>query len=138
MVNFIDIDPSEIDTSRAGRRGRVSYPIVKMFMERNVKVSKIDPESLGDKNPQYLRSVLQTYINNHKMPIKLFSAGGDLHMMRLDLNNDGTPDPTWNNGTASLQTTEGAAGHLRDQEATKLDANEVAKRFLEEKSNTTK
>lgn len=138
MVNFIDIDPSEIDTSRAGRRGRVSYPIIKGFMERNVKVSMIDPESLGDKNPQYLRSVLQTYINNHNMPIKIFSANGDLHLMRLDLLNDGTPDPNYGKGTSALKPTEGAAGHLRDEIAVPLDASEVAKRFEQEKAQTLK
>lgn len=134
MVNFIDIDPSEIDTSRSGRRGRVSYPIIKGFMERNVKVSKLDPESLGDKNPQYLRSVLTSYIKTHNMPIKLFAAGGDLHLMRLDLNNGGTPIVGYKN---EERATEGAAGHLRDQTPVPLDASEVAKRFEEDKHKTT-
>lgn len=133
MVNFIPIDPKDIDTSRSGRRGRVSYPIIKGFMEQNVKVVKIDPDSLGDKNPQYLRSVLTTYINNHNMPIKIFQAGGDLHLMRLDLNNDGTPIEGYN---PEERATEGAAGHERNMEPTPLDAAEVAKRFEEDKTKS--
>lgn len=26
MVNFVQVDPADLDTSRLGRRGRVSYP----------------------------------------------------------------------------------------------------------------
>lgn len=132
MVNFIPIDPKDIDTSRSGRRGRVSYPIIKGFMESMHKVVKIDPESLGDKNPQYLRSVLTTYINNHNMPIKIFAAGGDLHLMRLDIDNEGKPIEGWNEEKA----TEGAAGHLRNEPAAPLTAGEVAKRFEEDKKKS--
>lgn len=134
MVKFIDIDPKDIDTSRSGRRGRVSYPIIKGFMERNVKVSKLDLTGLN-KNPAYLRSVLTSYINTHNMPIKLFSAGGDLHLMRLDLDNDGKPIEGYN---GEEKTTEGAAGHERHMNPAPLDANEVAKRFAEEKGQSTK
>ena len=71
MVKFVDIDPKDIDTSRMGRRGRVSYPILKGFMERQRKVCKLDLTGF-DKNPTYLRSVLSAYITSHKMPIKVF------------------------------------------------------------------
>lgn len=134
MVKFIDVDPASIDTSRSGRRGRVSYPIIKGFMERNVKVSILDLTGL-DKNPVYMRSVLNAYINSHKLPIKIFQAGGELHLMRLDLNNDGTPDPTYK---PDEKTTEGAAGHERDLAPAPLNAAEVAKRFEQEKGLTTK
>ena len=33
MVKFIDIDPDEIPRFSEGRRGRVSYPILKSFLE---------------------------------------------------------------------------------------------------------
>ena len=133
MVMFIDIDPKDIDTTRSGRRGRVSYPIIKGFMERNSKVSKLDLTGLN-KNPTYLRSVLQAYVTSHQMPIKIFSANGELHLMRLDLNNDGEQIP-WEFG---LTATEGAAGHERDMEVVPLDAVEVTKRFKKEKGQTAK
>ncbi len=80
MVKFIDIDPKDIDTTRSGRRGRVSYPILKAFMERNSKVSQLDLTGLH-KNPAYLRAVLGAYIKSHNMPIRVFSADGVLHLM---------------------------------------------------------
>lgn len=135
MVKLIPMDPAEIDTSRSGRRGRVSYPIIKSFMEQNVKVVKLDLTGLN-KNPQYLRTVLTSYIKNHNMPIKIFSAAGDLCLMRLDLNNDGSPKEDWQSNNEL--TTEGAAGHERNMEPVAIDATEVAKRFNQEKGDTTK
>lgn len=133
MVKFVDIDPADIDTSRTGRRGRVSYPILKAFMERQTKVSKLDLTGLN-KNPQYLRSVLQSYIKSHKMPIKVFSANGDLHLMRLDLDNDNNPIE-WEPG---LVATEGAEGAEADVQPVPLTDVEVSKRFKQERGQTTK
>ncbi len=134
MVKFVDINPKDIDTARIGRRGRVSYPILKAFLERNTKVCKLDLTGL-DKNPTYLRSVLDAYAKNHKMPIKVFSANGEIHLMRLDLDNDNKIIKDWD---ASLETTEGAAGLERDLEPVAIDATEVTKRGKQEKGKTTK
>ena len=134
MVKFVDIDPADIDTSRSGRRGRVSYPIIKAFMERNSKVSQLDLTGLN-KNPTYLRSVLTAYVRSHNMPIKIFAADGILHMMRLDLENDGTPIEGW---TPEMLTTEGNAGLERDLEARPLTGAEVAARYEKEKGLSTK
>lgn len=133
MVKFIDIDPKDIDTARMGRRGRVSYPIIKAFLERDTKVSKLDLTGF-DKNPTYLRSVLSAYVKSHSLPITIFAAGGELHMMRLDLDNNNKPIK-WvpENGA-----TEGASGHERDMEATPITASEVRKRSKQEKKKTTK
>ena len=64
MVKFIDIDPKDVDTTRLGRRGRISYPILKAFMERNSKISKLDCSGLTQ-NRTYLRSVLSAYQDIH-------------------------------------------------------------------------
>ena len=133
MVKFVDIDPKDIDTSRMGRRGRVSYPILKGFMERQRKVCKLDLTGF-DKNPTYLRSVLSAYITSHKMPIKVFSANGELHLMRLDLDNDNEPIE-W---SPNMQTTEGAEGAERDATPEPLDAAAVTKNAPKERKKTTK
>ena len=133
MVKFVDIDPSEIDTERLGRRGRVSYPILKAFMERNVKLSKLDLTGFA-KNPTYLRSVLNAYVKNHNMPIKIFSAGGDIHLMRLDLDNE-HKSIHWEPG---MDTTEGAEGSMRDDPAEPITAKTVRRRAAKEKGKTTK
>lgn len=134
MVKFVDIDPKDIDTSRSGRRGRVSYPILKAFLERNSKVSKLDLTGLH-KNPAYLRSVLHSYARSHNMPIKIFSAGGDLHLMRLDIDNDGNPIEGWQD---QLEASEGSAGLERDLEPAPINGAEVKKRFAKEKGQSTK
>jgi len=134
MVKFVEVNPAEIETERLGRRGRVSYPLIKSFMEANIKVAKLDLTGF-DKNPTYLRAVLSAYVKSHSLPIKIFSAQGALHLMRLDLNNDGSVNPEY---AAEMATTEGAAGHLRDLEPVPLDGAEVAKRFAEEKGLITK
>ncbi len=133
MVKFVDVDPKDVDTSRYSRRGRVSYPILKAFLERNVKMSKLDLTGL-DKEPTYLRAVLAAYIKNHKMPIHIFSAGGEIHLMRLDLDNDGNKIE-W---SPEMMTTEGSMGHERDMESAPIDATEVEKRGAKEKGKTTK
>ncbi len=133
MVKFVDIDPKDIDTQRLGRRGRVSYPIIKAFMERNTKLSKLDLTGM-DKNPTYLRSVLGAYIKTHDLPIRVFSAAGDLHLMRLDLDNDHKPIP-W---APEDETTEGALGHEKDAVPEPINKKTVAARSKEEKGRTTK
>lgn len=152
MVMFTQVDPADLNTDRLGRRGRVSYPILKAFMEANIKCAKPNIDELG-KNPAYLRSVLTSYINSHNLPIKLFSAGGVLHLMRTDLDNDGKPIEDPNRTPMGMKSkldvttaptveverpTEGAAGHLRDIEARPIDAAEVAARFSVEKGLMTK
>jgi hypothetical protein len=134
MVKFVAVDPADIPTERLGRRGRVSYPLIKSFMEMNIKVAKLDPEGLN-KNQAYLRSVLGAYIKSHSLPIKIFAAGGDLHLMRLDLNNDNTPIPDYQ---PEMATTEGASGHQANMEAQPITAATVAERAAEERPRTTK
>ena len=82
MVKFVDLDPKYVNA-----RGRVSEPIIKAFMDRSVKLVKLD---LSDdaKGAMYYRAILSAYVKAHNMPIKVFTDHGDVHMMRLDLNDD--------------------------------------------------
>lgn len=133
MVQFHEVDPREIDTSRLGRRGRVSYPLIKAFMEANIKCAKLQIDDL-DKKPEYLRSVLTAYIRNHNLPIKMFSAQGDLYMMRLDIDNDGNPIEGWDEEKPS----ERGAGAMRHEEPRPITPDEVKVRFKNEKGQSTK
>ena len=134
MVKFVAVDPSTIGTDRLGRRGRVSYPLIKGFLEANIKLAKLDLAGL-EKNPEYLRSVLNSYIKNHKLPVKIFSAQGEMYLMRLDIDNDGKPIENWQ---AQETATEGAAGLLRNVPAMPITAAEVDRRFNAEKGQVTK
>lgn len=131
MVNLIPVDPSQVGTrNREGRRGRVSYPIIKSFMELNIVVVKIDPASTT-KNPAYLRSLLTSYVRSHQLPIRIFSQEGALHLARLDIDANGNIDPNWRPPTEDETTSEGAAGDRRDMEARPLDMAEVERRAEE-------
>ena len=135
MVKLVEVNVADIPTERLGRRGRVSYPLIKSFMESNMRCAKLDLTGFA-KNPAYLRSVLGSYINTHKLPIKLFAANGDLHMLRLDLDAKGaqiewTPDEEGG-------PTDGNPGLKRDEEPIMLDSIEIERRFETEKHKTTK
>lgn len=134
MVKLIPVDPADVPTERSGRRGRVSYPIIKNFLEMNQKMCKLDLTGL-DKNPAYLRSVLYSYIKSHNLPIKVFSADGELHLMRLDLDNEGNLIEGWE---AKESTTDGHSGSLVDEIPVEITVNEVSKRYTKEKGATTK
>jgi len=103
-------------------------------MEANLKMAKLDLTGL-EKNPEYLRSVLNSYIKNHKLPIKIFSAQGEMYLMRLDIDNDGKLIENWQ---AQEVATEGAAGLMRHTPAVPITSEEVAKRFNAEKNQVTK
>lgn len=132
MVKLVEVNVADIPTERLGRRGRVSYPLIKSFMESNMRCAKLDLTGFA-KNPAYLRSVLASYITTHKMPIKLFAAGGDLHMLRLDLDAKGQP----NGWTPEERATEGGGSH-RDEAPIELTTVEIERRFNEEQNKTTK
>lgn len=129
MVKFVDIDPAEIDTSRGGRRGRVTYPIIKAFLEREVKVSMLDLSD-SPRTPNSMRAGLDNYVKGHKLPIKVFTAGGQVHLMRLDLDNDNNKIP-WQPEDGDTSDPDNLA-HL---EATPLNAKSVKKRAKENKDS---
>ena len=135
MVKLIEVDAADIPTDRQGRRGRVSYPLLKSFLESKIRIAKIDLTGL-EKNPAYLRSVLYSYVRTHKLPIKIFSANGDLHLMRLDMDAKGKVDANWK--PEEETPTEGNAGALRGVAAIPIDAIEVERRFKQEAPKTTK
>ena len=127
MVQFEQVDPSEIDNLRAPHRGRVSYPILKGFLETGFFLAKIDRTGL-QQSTQSLYSSLGAYIRSHDMPIKLFQRQGDMHLMRLDIDEEGKEIPNWKE-TRDIDT---------EFAATPINSEEVAKRYEEEKGQTTK
>jgi len=133
MVKFIDVDPKDINTNREGRRGRVSYPILKTFLETRKKCVIIDRTGM-QQSFQALYSMLGSYIKSHNLPIKLFSSRGDLYLMRLDIDDEGKEIPDWKKSA----TTEGVEATEEHLEARPINIEEVAKRAAEEKDKVTK
>jgi len=92
MVKFEDVDPEMLDQVERGwqRRGRVSWPILKMFLETKKFMVKLDITDTQRKSSS-LYSSLNTYIKNHDLKVKVLSIKGDLYLKRTDIDKDGNP-----------------------------------------------
>ncbi len=94
MVRLIEVNPADIETHRSGRRGRVAYPILKQFLEVNKICVKLDLTGVQQSvNGMY--SSLRSYVISHKMPIRIFRAGGEIHLMRRDMDAKGKFIKNW-------------------------------------------
>jgi hypothetical protein len=127
MVKFVQVDPQEIDNLRQPHRGRVSYPILKGFLETDLFLAKLDRTGV-QQSLQNLYTTLASYIRSHDMPIKLFRRAGEVYLMRLDIDEDGNEIPNWKKVRDIDPTIEPRA----------IDSEEVKRRFDEEKDQTTK
>lgn len=127
-MKFIQVDAEEIPNIRQGRRGRVSYPIIKGFLETGYFLSELDLTGV-QQSQTALRSSITAYISSHDIPIKVFSRTGKLYMMRLDIDENGDPIENWQ---------QNQDGDSATATAVPIDPKEVAKRFAEEKGQTTK
>ena len=93
-MKFIDVDPSEIDNIRDSRRGRVSYPMLKSFLETGKFLVMLDLTGV-QQSKQSLSSSLTAYIRSHNLPIKMFQRRGNMYLMRLDIDDKGNQIPDW-------------------------------------------
>lgn len=93
-MKLIPVDPKDIPNLRDSRRGRVSYPLLKSFLESNIYCARVDRQGI-QQNPQNLMTSLGSYIRSHNMPIKLFRREGEIYFMRLDVDENGNSDPNW-------------------------------------------
>lgn len=133
MVQFVDVDPEDIPNVREGRRGRVSYPILKSFLETGKYVAMLDRTGM-QQSFQSLYSSLTAYIRSHNLPIKIFSRRNQIYLMRLDIDADGNPIENWQD----VATTEGHLATEVDLPPVEITSEEVAKRFEQERKQVTK
>lgn len=97
------VNPNEIENVTSGSRGRISYPIIKMFMESNSPCSKLDRGGM-QQSLLSLSSSIGAYIRNHGLPIKLIQRKGEIYLLRLDINADGSPNPEYKPGVGGQFT----------------------------------
>ena len=62
-------------------RGRVSYPICKMFLESGHKAAVLNIEH---KNIQILAQVLRSYVKNHELPMEVLVRAKKLILTRVE------------------------------------------------------
>ena len=94
MVKFKEVKPENINNIRSEHRGRVSYPILRGFLETNIFLAELDPTGIQG-NISALASSLNAYIRTHDLPIKLFRRKGIVYLMRLDIDETGEKIPNW-------------------------------------------
>ena len=94
MARFVQIDPKDFPADRDAKRGRVYYPLIKEFMETGFPVGRLDRTGLKQ-SPYQLYAGLTHHIKAHQLPIKVVTRGGEIHMIRLDVDAEGNIDPNW-------------------------------------------
>jgi hypothetical protein len=127
---FIQIDPESVDNARETRRGRVYYPMLKAFMETGFPVGQLNRTQVKGRSPQLLYAGLGHHIKAHDLPIKLIQRRGEILLLRLDLNADGSPNPEWK-GSLNIEDVD-------DSEIKVIDAKEVAARLEDEGADVTR
>lgn len=93
-MKLVDVNPEEIPNFREGRRGRVSFPILKMFLESGKYVAMLDRTGI-DRTLNSLQAGLSGYVKAHNLPIKIMTRNGQIYLLRLDINEDGSPNEEW-------------------------------------------
>jgi hypothetical protein len=140
MVKFIDVDPNEVPNFRESRRGRVSYPILKSFLETGKPLVQLDRTGV-QQSLQSLSSSLGAYIRNHELPVKLFQRRGEIYLMRTDIDEGGSVSPV---GIDSFSRKVDPVGKAPEEllrvadEIPEVDDVEVEARFGVEKNLSTK
>lgn len=93
-MKFKQIDPSEIDNSREGTRGRVSYPYLKAFLETGYYASEVDLSD-SQRKAASLFVLLKSYADNHDLPVKVMMRRNRLYLIRLDVDEKGNKISDW-------------------------------------------
>jgi hypothetical protein len=139
MVKFIDVDPSEISNFVGGRRGRVSYPILKSFLETGKTLVKLDRTGI-QQNLQSLTSSLNAYVKSHNLPVKIFQRQGELYLARTDTDEAGKAQEINLDVVPRYVEPVGQAPQelLEAEDIPDVDGSEVARRFEKEKGQVTK
>src|SRR5262245_63970414 len=87
-MQFIPVAPEDIPNFKESHRGRVSYPILKSFLETQMLVAQLDRTGMQN-SMMALTSCLNSYIKNHNLPVRVFQRSGELYLMRTDVDDDG-------------------------------------------------
>ncbi len=140
MVKFVEVDPDEVPNFRESHRGRVSYPILKSFLETGMTLVKLDRTGV-QQSLQSLNSSLGAYVRNHELPVKIFNRMGEIYLMRTDTGEDGKAAPVDIHKFNKNKTPVGVAPDELKVDIESLpgvDDDEVDKRFATEKGQVTK
>jgi hypothetical protein len=136
MVKFVDVDPDEVNV-REAHRGRVSYPILKAFLETGAAIKQLDRTGM-QQGLMALSSSLGAYIRSHELPIRIMQRKGEIILVRTDLDEHGNPDPAHNNikNIRRQPVPAGKYDGADDENEDISDAATIADDFAEEDEDT--
>lgn len=136
-MKFVDVKPEDFPMFREGRRGRVSYPILKSFLETGKTLVMLDRTGM-QQSLQTLTSCLGGYIRNHGLPIKMMTRLGEIYLMRTDV--DAKTKKAQPKTVESVeQENRSKPGQPRAvAAAAPINPAEVSRRFAQEKGQVTK
>ena len=89
MVKLVEVSEEEaMSISSRGHRGRISYPILKSFMESNLRFSRLDREGLSQ-SALALTATLGAYAKTKGLPVRVSHRNGEVYLMRSDMDKEG-------------------------------------------------
>lgn len=141
-MKFVPVDPKQFPDLREGRRGRVSYPLLKSFLETGLAIAKLDRTGM-QQSLQALNSSLGAYIRNHNIPVRIANRGGEIYLIRTDAKSEKDVPPArsieeYANEGKDLGVFVAPITPGPSTDAKAITPEEVAARFAKEKGNTTK
>lgn len=81
-MNLKPVSRDEIPQSNT-REGKVSTGLFREFMESGQEVVQVELEE-GGKSLGSVRSTLSNYVKRHNLPVRVFTAGGNLYIERSE------------------------------------------------------
>ena len=136
MVKFVDVDPNELLDIVERRRGRVSYPILKSFLETRKYCVMLDRTGM-QQSLMSLNSCLNSYIKGHDLPIKILNRKGQIYLIRLDIDEEGNEIEDWRE-RVSTSMVDGSQASEHEEEPEPITPAVVKKRAATEKFKVTK
>lgn len=133
-MQLVPVDPKDFPDFREGRRGRVSYPLLKTFLETGEPLVMLDRTGM-QQSLQSLTSSLGAYIRGHNLPIKMLTRGGQIYLARTDID-EKTKKPTGRKTIEEYRME--PSGVPKPVTAPAITNVVVAKRFATEKGNAAK
>jgi hypothetical protein len=87
MDLFEPVEIDDIPANQGGANGRVSFPLVKAFMDSGLASAKLNREMIDENRTiKSLRGNIRYYVRQHKLPIMVHLVDGELYLIRTDMN----------------------------------------------------
>ena len=77
-MQFTAVTRDSIPQTRT-REGKVSTALITGFLESGLELVQVDTSD-QDKKMESIRSTVSNYVKRHELPVKVFTAGGNLYL----------------------------------------------------------